>query len=69
MTDALTEDWLSWYLHEFLMAEHIWINIYARWVPCNITVEDEITFIDRTKQDGYTLSFVVAFDVNGCIPA
>lgn len=68
MTDALTEDWLSWYLHEFLMAEHIWINIYARWVPCNITVEDEITFIDRTKQDGYTLSFVVAFDVNGCIP-
>ena len=69
MTDALTEDWLSWYLHEFLMAEHIWINIYARWVPCNITVEDEITFIDRTEQDGYTLSFVVAFDVNGCIPA
>lgn len=68
MTDALTEDWLSWYLHEFLMAEHIWININARWVPCNITVEDEITFIDRTKQDGYTLSFVVAFDVNGCIP-
>lgn len=68
MTDPLTEDWLSWYLHEFLMAEHIWIDINGRWVPCNITVEDEITYIDRTKNDGYTLSFTVTFDIDGSIP-
>lgn len=68
MTDPLTEDWLSWYLHEFLMAEHIWIEINTQWIPCNIVVEDEITFIDRTKNDGYTLSFDVTFDVNGSIP-
>lgn len=68
MTDPLTEDWLSWYLHEFLMAEHIWIDINGRWVPCNITVEDEITYIDRTKNDGYTLLFTVTFDINGSIP-
>lgn len=68
MTDPLTEDWLSWYLHEFLMAEHIWIDINGRWGPCNITVEDEITYIDRTKNDGYTLSFTVTFDIDGSIP-
>lgn len=67
-TDPLTEDWLSWYLHEFLMAEHIWINIKDFWIPCNINIEDEITFIDRTKQSDYTLSFVVTFDINGSIP-
>ena len=36
-TDPLDEAWLAWYLHEFLMSEHTWININGKFLPCIIT--------------------------------
>lgn len=64
-TDPLTEAWLSWYLHEFLMAEHIWIDINGRFIPCTITPEEETTFLSRTEQNAYTVSFTAKLDING----
>ena len=64
-TDPLDEAWLAWYLHEFLMAEHTWINIDGKFLPCIITVEDEITFDDKTKETMHSVSFTAKLDFHG----
>lgn len=64
-TDPLTEDWLSWYLHEFLMSEHIWIEVKGTWLPCTITPEDDITMMDKTNVNMFSVSFTVQLDING----
>ena len=64
-TDPLDEAWLAWYLHEFLMAEHAWININGKFLPCTITAEEEITFHDKTKQEMHSVSFTAKLDFRG----
>lgn len=64
-TDPLNEDWLHWYLHEFLMSEHIWMQIKNVWVPCTITVDDDIEFLDRTSGSMYSITFAAALDITG----
>lgn len=64
-TDPLDENWLEWYTHEFLMAEHIWMFINDNWLPCTITPEDNITLIDRTSGSMYALSFTAQLGING----
>ena len=64
-TDPLDEDWLQWYLHEFLMSEHVWIEINGRWIPCTISFDDDITFSDTTKSDAHVVSFTAQLDING----
>lgn len=64
-TDPLNEDWLHWYLHEFLMSEHIWLQVKDTWIPCTVTIEDDITFIDRTGDSAYTIAFAAKLDING----
>ena len=65
-TDPLDEEWLAWYLHEFLMSEHTWININGKFLPCIITSEDdEITFDDRTKETMHSVSFAAKLDFRG----
>ena len=64
-TDPLDEAWLAWYLHEFLMSEHTWINIKGKFLPCIITSEDEITFQDETKQEMHSVSFTAKLDFRG----
>ena len=64
-TDPLDEAWLAWYLHEFLMAEHAWININGKYLPCTITAEDEITFDDNTTETMYSVSFTAKLDFCG----
>ena len=64
-TDPLDEAWLAWYLHEFLMAEHTWVNINGKFLPCIITAEEEITFHDKTKQEMHSVSFTAKLDFRG----
>ena len=65
-TDPLDEAWLAWYLHEFLMSEHTWINIKGKFLPCIITSEDdENTFDDKTKETMHTVSFTAKLDFRG----
>lgn len=65
MTDPLDENWLQWYLHEFLMSTHIWINVKGNWIPVTIIPEDEITFLDKTNTNMYSVSFTAKFDIYG----
>lgn len=64
-TDPLDEEWQQWYLHEFLMSEHVWIEIKGRWIPCTVSFDDDITFCDTTKSDAHVVSFTVQLDING----
>ena len=64
-TDPLDEAWLAWYLHEFLMSEHTWINIKGKFLPCTIIADEEITFYDDTKQEMHSVSFTAKLDFCG----
>ena len=64
-TDPLDEEWLAWYLHEFLMSEHTWINIKGKFLPCTITADEEITFDDKTKETMHSVSFTAKLDFRG----
>ena len=64
-TDPLDEEWLAWYLHEFLMSEHTWININGKFLPCIITSEDEIPFDDKTKEKIHSVSFTAKLEFRG----
>lgn len=64
-TDPLNEDWLHWYLHEFFMSEHVWLQGKDVWIPCTITIDDDITFLDRTSDSMYSITFSAALDING----
>lgn len=64
-TDPLDEEWLAWYLHEFLMSEHTWINIKGKFLPCTIIADEEITFQDETKQEMHGVSFAAKLDFCG----
>ena len=64
-TDPLDEEWLAWYLHEFLMSEHTWININGKFLPCTIIADEEITFQDETKQEMHSVSFAAKLDFRG----
>lgn len=64
-SDPLTEDWLEWYLHEFLMSEHIWLEVENVWVPCTITPDEETTIFDNTGTEMYAVSFTAKLDING----
>ena len=64
-TDPLDEAWLVWYLHEFLMSEHAWININGKFLPCTITADEEISFDDKTKETMHSVSFTAKLDFHG----
>lgn len=61
----LDKFWLSWFLHEFLMSSHSWIEIDGHWIPCHIVGDDTITGYDRTKADAYSVDFSVELDIKG----
>lgn len=65
MTDPLDENWLQWYLHEFLMSNHVWLNVNGNWIPVTIIPEDEITFLDKTNTNMYSVSFTAKLDIYG----
>jgi hypothetical protein len=65
LTDPLTLNWLEWYMHEFLMAEHIWMYVKGIWLPCTITPGDDTTLFDNTQQNPYTIAFTAKLDING----
>lgn len=64
-TDPLNKDWQQWYLHEFLMSKHIWMDINGHFIPCTITPEEDNTFFNRTENKPLTVSFTAKLDING----
>lgn len=64
-TDPLTDDWLHWYLHDFLMSEHVWLEVQGSFLPCLVQPKEDLTFYDRSKHDYPSLQFDVQFDLQG----
>lgn len=64
-SDPLTESWQQWYLHEFLMSEHVWLKSNDAWIPCTIALEDEITIKDKTNKVMHSVSFTAKLGING----
>ncbi len=64
-TDPLNEDWLQWYLHEFLMSENVWVKVNGRWLYCVVTVDDSVDFYDKTGGQMFYLGFTATLDING----
>lgn len=64
-SDPLTKVWQQWYLHEFLMSEHVWLKANDAWLPCTINLEDELTIKDDTNRNMYSVSFTATLGING----
>lgn len=64
-SDPLTEKWLRWYYHEFLMSKHVWLKVSGIWLPCTIAMEDEITIKDDTNKVMHSVSFTAKLGING----
>lgn len=64
-TGPLDASWLRWYIHEFLMSEHIWLQVGSEWLLVHI-VPEETTKIKSSIDDNFPeLIFAVRFDING----
>lgn len=70
----LDEQWASWYIHEFLMAEHVWIMVNDElsivngiWVPCHVVPDDTTLLEDRQKAQPFEVQFKLEMDINGNI--
>ena len=61
----LDEAWVSWFIHEFLMARWVWISIGDAWVPCHILPEETTTLVSRIKALPYEVQFKIQLDING----
>lgn len=61
----LDEDWASWYIHEFLMSEQIWIQSGTLWIPCHVVPEETTVLEDRTKAQPLEVQFRLEMDING----
>lgn len=64
-SDPLTEKWLRWYYHEFLMSKHVWLKVSDIWLPCTVAMEDENTIKDDTNKVMHSVSFTAKLGING----
>lgn len=61
----LDEAWVSWYIHEFLMARWAWISIGGTWIPCHILPEETTVLVSREKAQMLEVQFKLQLDING----
>lgn len=64
-TDPLDEEWLSWYLHEFLMSDHVWLLCGSLFVPCRLSIDDEYEMENKTQDKCYAVEFSAKLGING----
>ncbi len=64
-TDPLAPSWKQWYYHEFLMSEKYWMLVENTWLPCTITLEDEVVIKDLTALNMPAITFTATLGING----
>ena len=62
---AIDEAWASWFIHEFLMAERVWIYINGMWIPCHTMPEENVTLLNRENASLLEVQFKLQMDING----
>lgn len=76
----IDRQWQQWFVHEFLMAKHVWLfhpdNVTSSrasgeaegtWLPVHITAEESITLEKRTASDILAVSFTVEMEDEGWV--
>ena len=61
----LDSEWASWYVHEFLMSEQLWIQMGTLWIPCHVVPEETTVLEDREKAQPMEVQFRLEMDING----
>lgn len=61
----LDREWASWYVHEFLMASWVWIDIGGIWLPCHVLPEEQVTLVQHDKTDMLEVMLALKLDING----
>ena len=61
----LDKAWASWYIHEFLVASCVWIDIDGMWIPCHVMPEETTILEDRKQAQPYEVQFRLEMDING----
>lgn len=61
----LSEAWASFYIHEVLMAQHMWIKRGTQWLLCHVLPEETTQLRDHSKPDMIQVQISVRFDING----
>ena len=59
------EAWVSWYIHEFLMARWVWIDIDGMWVPCHVLPEETTALVRHSEAKMIEVQFKLQMDING----
>ena len=63
----LDEAWVSWYVHEFLASQAMWIKINSMWISCHVLPEETTTIRDTEKASMMSVQFRIQLDINGAI--
>ena len=63
VSGPLDEAWASWYVHEFLKAQLVWIKVGTLWIPCNVMPEETETIIDQEKAQMIKIQFRIELDL------
>lgn len=61
----LDKDWVSWFVHEFLMSAVMWISIDSSWIPCHVLPEETTKMIDESDSNKLEIQFKIQLDING----
>lgn len=63
VSGPLDEAWASWYVHEFLKAQWMWIKMGSHWIPCHVMPEETETIIDQEKAQMPQVQFKIELDL------
>lgn len=61
----LSEAWASFYIHEVLMAQQMWIKRGTQWLLCHVLPEETTQLRDHSKPEMIQVQLSVRFDING----
>lgn len=61
----LSEAWASFYIHEVLMAQQMWIKRGTQWLLCHVLPEETTQLRDHSKPEMIEVQLSVRFDING----
>lgn len=59
--------WAKWWAYEFCKARKVWMLYDGLWLPCQVTIKDGASIINRAKVELLSVEFDVVPDVNGMI--
>lgn len=67
----LDDEWTDWFIHEFLMTNHCWLNVAPSgtplWVACHVIPEETVAGISRKDASMLEVEFSLQMDIRGSV--